>query len=202
MTEPAELRLFVAFTLPEPVKDQLSQAQAELRRVFPEGVVRWAPRKQFHLTLKFLGNVDAANLDPLIEALRIAACPFGPLRLRAEQLGFFPQARWPRVIWAGVRDAQQQLGLLQAAVQRATDAFTSEQPEGAFIGHVTLARVQQPGRIDSLRLVDVANNFSNRCFGEWTANELGLLRSELSPTGARHTTVAFTPLGGSTESLS
>jgi len=49
-------RLFIAIALPEAVQGALETAQGELRRALPGQDVRWTPRAQFHLTLKFLGN--------------------------------------------------------------------------------------------------------------------------------------------------
>src|SRR3954470_9663903 len=80
------LRLFVAISLPEAVKVQVEEAQEEMRRALPAGIVRWTKREQFHLTLKFLGNVDASRVDALEAALREAVSSFAVVRLRAERI--------------------------------------------------------------------------------------------------------------------
>ena len=56
-------RLFVAITLPSEVKSRIQEAQGELRRDLPEKGVSWSRPEQFHLTLRFLGNVDAARFE-------------------------------------------------------------------------------------------------------------------------------------------
>ena len=104
MADSERLQLFIAVTIPEEVKAKIAAAQAELRRVLPERVVRWIRREQFHLTLKFLGDVDAARVGALGEAIRAACRGFSPLALRAERVGFFPDLRYPRVAWVGVQD--------------------------------------------------------------------------------------------------
>ena len=104
---PETLRLFIALTVPEDVKTEIEKAQAALRRALPEGRVRWTKREQLHLTLKFLGNVDAQRFEPLVDAMRGACQGFGALELRAEGIGFFPDLRLPRVVWAGVRTPRQ-----------------------------------------------------------------------------------------------
>jgi 2'-5' RNA ligase len=98
------LRLFLAISLPDSVKDEIEKAQRQLRVAFPGKLVRWTKREQFHLTLKFLGNVRESRVSGLISALRETCMPLSELQLRAEGIGFFPDARFPRVIWAGVRD--------------------------------------------------------------------------------------------------
>ena len=104
MTAVAEYRLFVALTAPELVRREVEKAQAELRACVPQARVTWTRREQFHLTLKFLGNVEGERAGGLVEAVRGAASGFAPLRLRAEGVGCFPDLRSPRVVWLGVRD--------------------------------------------------------------------------------------------------
>ena len=104
MADGATFRLFIAVTIPEEIKAKIEEAQAELRRALPAHGVRWTRREQFHLTLRFLGDVDAARVEPLGEAIRAVCRGFGPLHLRAERVGFFPDLRYPRVVWVGVQD--------------------------------------------------------------------------------------------------
>src|ERR1035437_9263389 len=137
MAESERFRLFIAVTIPKPVKAKMEEAQAELRRALPERAVRWTRREQFHLTLKFLGDVDAAQVEALGEAIRATCRGFGALHLRAERVGFFPDLRYPRVVWVGVQDQAEQLPLLQAAVDLAAREYTTEEKEAQFTGHVT-----------------------------------------------------------------
>jgi 2'-5' RNA ligase len=189
-------RLFVAVTLPEDVKAAVEKAQAELRRSAPGSAVRWATRDQFHLTLKFLGNVESARVDSLSAGLELACRPFSPLRFRAARIGFFPNQRRPRVVWVGVTDRDERLSLLQRAVEAAASGFTSEEREGRFTGHVTLGRVKDPNASVALSLGGVSEAMAGRLFGEWTASHVELIRSELSPAGARYTTLREVPLPG------
>ncbi len=195
--ESENLRLFVAVTVPEGVKDAVMKAQDALRRVTPEGHVRWTRRDQLHLTLRFLGDVDAGRVSALTEALQRCCQEFAPLRLHAEGIGFFPDARRPRVLWVGVQDAQDQLRRLQGAVQAATAPFTAEKPEQHFAGHVTLGRIKGLGRADADALAAAAEQAAQRPFGQWVATEIEIIQSELSPKGAQYTTLAELGLTGS-----
>jgi RNA 2',3'-cyclic 3'-phosphodiesterase len=192
--EPRTWRLFIAIPLPEPVKDAIEQAQAELRRALPDAGVRWTKREQFHLTLKFLGDVEAARVDSLKGSLSRACEKFAALPLRVERVGFFPQARSPRVIWVGVNDSGGMLQRLQGGVEMATAEFTQEKPEGQFAGHITLGRIKAITRLQADTLAKVALGMKDRRFGEWTADQVELIRSELASGGARYTTLAAVPL--------
>ncbi len=191
---PTKYRLFVATTVPETVKARILEARRLLERSLAEGSARWARPEQFHLTLRFLGSVEATQLEPLIDALRRSCREFGALKLKAEGIGFFPRPRSPRVVWVGVTDAAQRLPTLWASVQEATNPFTPEKPEDRFTGHITLARIKSIRPREAEALSSQAGELMARVFGEWTSTEVALIRSQLSPHGARYTTMAAIPL--------
>lgn len=192
---PEYYRLFIAIQLPEHLKTGIEKAQSELRRAVSEGCARWTTRQQFHLTLKFLGDVEAPRVGALAEAVRNACLGFPPLQLRARQVGFFLDRHFPRVAWVGVGDQPGQLPRLQAAVDAASRDFTAEAPEKNFTGHITLARVKGIRRHESEALAKAASGMAERFFGEWTADLVEIMRSELLPAGARHSSVAAIRLG-------
>ena len=187
-------RLFIAISLPEEVKDEIEKAQREMREALAGNFVRWTKRAQFHLTLKFLGNVAESRVAGLVTALREACLAFTTLQLRAESVGFFPDLRFPRVVWVGVHDSKEVLALLQNAVEAAAGSFTNEPSETKFTGHVTLGRIPRVKRREAEALEQVALGISDRFFGEWVADRIELIRSELSSSGSHYTTLANIPL--------
>jgi 2'-5' RNA ligase len=188
-------RLFVAIRLPEAVKDAVEKVQSELRDALPEGCIRWTKRSQFHLTLEFLGNVNLTRVEGLTRSLQQRCEGLASLRLKAERIGFFPSMRYPRVVWVWVHDAEEQLSKVQSAVKSAVQSWSGEQREEPFTGHVTLGRCQGIKRREADVLSNLAMTMVDRSFGEWTAKEIELIRSELSPNGSRYTVLASVPLG-------
>jgi RNA 2',3'-cyclic 3'-phosphodiesterase len=189
-------RLFVAISLPDAVREEIEKVQREMRRELSGNFMRWTKREQFHLTLKFLGNVPEGRVVELSDVLRGACAPFKALRLRAERIGFFPDMRYPRVAWAWVRDEKELLPRLQQAIEMSVQPFTDERAEKKFTGHVTLARIQGIKRPQAEILSKFALGLAESFFGEWVADKVELIRSELSSGGARYTTVAEFPLSG------
>jgi 2'-5' RNA ligase len=187
-------RLFLAIAVPDEVKAQMEQVQGELRRAAPAGRISWTKSGQFHLTLKFLGNVDAQRIEALTDAVGGVCREFGPLRLRAQQVGAFPNFRKPRVIWVGLNEVQDRLAPLQRALEVACRNFTAEESQERFTGHVTLARVKtiNPAEVNSLAAAAAA--WAQRVFGEWAAGEVELMESQLSSEGAKHTLLKAIPL--------
>jgi RNA 2',3'-cyclic 3'-phosphodiesterase len=183
-------RLFIAISLPEAVKAKLLRVQDEMKKALPRGCVRWTKPEQFHLTLKFLGLVKADEVEALSNSLSEVCASFPALRLRAERVGFFPDLRYPRVIWAWVHDAKEQLPVLQSAIEQAVGSFSEEKAEKTFTGHITLGRCQGIKRPQAEILSRLALGMTERFFGEWTAEAVELIRSELSPSGSHYTTLA------------
>jgi 2'-5' RNA ligase len=193
-SSPQHLRLFIAIAVPDLVKEQIKMAQGQLRIGLERGVVRWTKPAQFHLTLRFLGRIDAGLVESLVDALRVVCRSARSFQLQANGVGFFPNARAPRVVWIGVQDSGGRLSTLQQTVQQATHRFTAEKAEERFNGHITLGRIKHLSRKETDALARTAGRFAETLFGEWTAHELHLMQSELSPEGAEHRLLAAIPL--------
>jgi 2'-5' RNA ligase len=183
-------RVFVAVALPEAVRYAIEAAQNELRAAMHSPSIRWTRPEQLHLTLRFLGGVDVRQVEPLKESVRDACDGFGGFQLSASGLGVFPNVRRPRVVWAGIDDANGRLSELQRSIQSATSAFTSEPPEDRFTGHVTLARCRDAGRGEAATLAGMIGRMATRSFGAWTVSDVEVIRSETLPTGSRYSTLA------------
>ena len=193
LTDP--LRLCIAISIPEPVRDEIIRVQEELLPLVPRGVARWTRPDQFHLTLRFLGDVPADGVEDLKKSAGAVCRNARPLSLRAEGIGFFPNLRAPRVIWVGINDGAGRLVDLQQQIETAVGPFSPEPGEKNFTGHVTLGRLKNPRPADTRDLAARAQTLEKRLFGEWTAQEMEIIRSELSPAGARHTLLAAFRLG-------
>ena len=125
------MRLFVGLELPETHREAL----AALRR--PMGGARWVATENFHLTLRFVGEIDEDGAQDLDACLAAIAAPGFVVRLQGA--GTFGNGRRTRAVWAGVAPAPG-LAALQSKVERAAQRAGCA-PEGRkFAPHVTLAR--------------------------------------------------------------
>jgi 2'-5' RNA ligase len=190
-----KLRLFVAIPIPEPVRDEIIRVQRELQPLVPRNVARWTRPDQFHLTFRFLGDVPVAGLEQLKASVNAICRSAQPLRLHAEGVGFFPNPHSPRVVWVGISDQAGLLVDLQKRIETAVRPFTADPGAENFAGHVTLGRLKNLKPPDARKLAAHAQAVKDRTFGEWTADEIAIIQSELSPAGARHTLFAAFRLG-------
>ncbi len=190
------LRLFVAIHLPAAVREEILRVQQELRELAPRTAVRWTPPEQFHLTLKFLGNVPAGSTNALKQSLAEACAGIRPFHLRARGIGFFPNDRKPRVLWVGMEGGENDLAGLQVRVEEALAPFAEKPGAEKFRAHATLGRFQKFRRHNVEALLPHARSLASQSFGEWRVEDVGLFRSELSPDGARHTLLSSCRLPG------
>ena len=106
------MRLFVAMDIPEDVRAAIGALAAKLRPACRNA--RWVRIEGLHVTLKFIGETSSEKAAEIKTAL--ASIPSrAPIPMNFRGLGFFPNDRRPRVLWAGI-EAGPELAALAAAV--------------------------------------------------------------------------------------
>ena len=180
------MRLFVALEIPSAVRENLAALIGELRAadaLASRNKARWVRAENLHVTLKFIGNVDAGKLDAIRAALAEVRCD-APVELRFRGLGFFPNNRRPRVLWAGVEDSPNLAELAGEIDARLTKLGIPRETRD-FAAHLTLARFDPPGISETLRAAAQKN--AAREFGSVRTGEFHLFESKTRPTGAEYT---------------
>lgn len=184
------MRLFAAIDLPEEVRAALAHEQQALARLCRQNrEIRWARAEGLHLTLKFLGEVPAERVPGVAGALGELG-DFAKFPVEIKGLGFFPDARKPRVLWAGV-EASAALGELAGRVDTALERLDFAPAGGPFRPHLTLARFRRPRSEPALEAA--AAQAKSLSFGRFEANEFFLFESRLLPSGAEYHKLAQFP---------
>jgi RNA 2',3'-cyclic 3'-phosphodiesterase len=164
------------------VEEAIEQFVAPLRPLGSR--VRWVPRANFHLTLRFLGNEAPSSLiEALVPELAAIAKRTRPFALSVEGIDGFPQLTRPRVIWIGLRGD----GLLELATSVRTAAVQAGFASGEhpYTPHLTIARVRDPKRLDELPTsLEAART---HYFGTSTIASMALFQSVLTATGPNYT---------------
>ncbi|MGH2697772.1 MAG: RNA 2',3'-cyclic phosphodiesterase [Actinomycetota bacterium] len=184
------LRLFVAADVPPELLDSVNRALAPLRSRDDLGSARWTKPANQHLTLKFLGWVDAEARDPIDEAVGGVAGAHEAGVVTLEGLGAFPSQRRARVLWLGLRDPRALLTALATALDSSLEPLGFEAEKRAFTPHLTLARFKPPASIQGvLNEVELPE-------ASFDVGHLALYRSRLHPKGASYEVLEAFPLGG------
>jgi len=193
---PAFWRLVIAIAVPPEVRQEIGRAQSRLQRHSPPGAVRWTRPEQFHITLKFLGDVPVEQVVALEKSVAVVCAGFPALRLSARGIGFFPSERKPRVIWAGASDDGGHLPGLHRHLDEALRWLAPAELPEKFTSHITLGRFKLGHHAAIPKVVALAAELRNRDFGNWQSDKVEIIRSELSSDGAEHTPIAAFPLAG------
>lgn len=180
---PERIRSFVAVELSEESRRLCAALQERLRR----GVtgVKWVEPEQFHLTLKFLGDVPRGDVPRVSEALEAAAARLEPFTLSLRGAGAFPNQRRARVVWIGVEQGAEELRRAAAAVEEALGPLGYPPEDRPFRAHLTVGRVREPG--PSPRLEESLRALSQEVCGESLIGHLTLFASKLTPKGPIYT---------------
>jgi RNA 2',3'-cyclic 3'-phosphodiesterase len=161
-------RAFVALAPPDAQRAQLGAYLERCRAAAPE--FRWVAPESVHLTLRFLGRVDAPALADLSGRLRALRRPPFPLRLAG--LGTFGGRR-PSVIWLGLAEGVEPAAMLARAVEAECAAVGLEPEPRPFRPHLTLARARERS---GAPLPDLPPSPE---LAPWTATEMILFESRL-----------------------
>ena len=180
---PAALRLFVAIDAPPPVATALHGLGS------PAAGFSWTPVDRLHLTLRFLGDTPADQVDALRARLRgIRVARF---LLPVEGLGVFPPRGQPRVLWCGVGGGHPHIQQLRQRIDDSVLALGLEADLRGFVPHFTLARL---GAVAPARVAQWLRDHRGFAAPPFRAEGFTLYASELRPAGAVHTALEHFPL--------
>jgi len=194
------MRVFVAIDVGDTVRREVTRVVTTLTGKIeaaktPPKVV-WVKPDALHVTLRFLGDVEPAEVERL-QSVLFAPIPIAPFELSWRGVGTFPNNRQPRALWLGVIDGAAALARVEAEVaQRLAGGTAVELEDRAFLPHLTLGRVKMAGAgIDWPKILQSVEVKGARSM----VSRVTLYRSELSHRGPHYTELVSAPLIGTTK---
>ena len=177
------IRSFLAFDIESnEVRSKLAKAQALL--VQSGADLKIVETENIHITMRFLGNITPVKVERVFEEMKTVQ--FIPFNVQIKGLGAFPDIRYPRVVWAGIIEGQDQLRSVFSQLEpRLRELGFAADPKG-FSAHLTLARVRS-GK-NKVELAKVLTENADYEFGTIQAKCLRLKQSVLSPKGPAYST--------------
>ena len=181
-----QIRGFIAIELPPEITLKLGQLQAQMK-TGEQPWVKWVKTEGTHLTLKFLGNMAAANTAAVTRAIEEAVAGITPFPLEVKDLGVFPNPKRVQVAWVGINGEVAKLNQIKARLDAnlAPLGFTPE--ARPFTPHLTLARLKShasPEQRQNFGRLITASHFEA---GEIMVDAISLMKSQLTPAGAIYT---------------
>jgi 2'-5' RNA ligase len=190
------IRAFVAVALDEELRAAVAATVDRLRAL--GRAVAWVPPQNLHVTLQFLGNQSEERLAEAEAALADAAAGRTPIDVTFHGIAAFPGLERPRILWVGLAHGALEARGLQAAVADALAARGFAKEERPWHPHLTIGRVPDERRWRREAgppLRSALAQAATTTFGTQRVTEVALMRSDLSPAGARYTVRRALPLG-------
>ncbi len=184
------MRTFLAVEIPEEQLAELERLSGKLQRAAVDSrlSIRWTRRSQYHLTLRFFGDLDPQRRGLAEEAVSEVIERFGKFSVGPGFLGTFPNWKNPRVLWAGITFPPE----LREFAAELDDRFAQVglgRADEEFRPHITLARIKRgPFGL----LAQLLSEFRGKKWGgekEFSLSRVTLFKSELFPSGAVYTPI-------------
>jgi 2'-5' RNA ligase len=141
-----------------------------------------------HLTLRFLGDIEEAQLPEIVTIVRSASKETVNFSLNARGIGVFPNFRAPRVIWMGIEGELDPLRRIHHRLGEELAPLGFPPEERPIAGHLTLGRVAE--RISSPLLQRAVSTVGQIESGIFKVDRICLIKSDLKPTGPVYTRLA------------
>lgn len=185
------IRTFLAVVLSDETKRRFEELCTELSQELKG--FKWTRPDQLHLTLAFLGDVEASKIPQLISGLSPVVRKRSAFDAQWSGLGAFPKPERASILWAGVDLGRNQLLSLHREV---ADALVSLgfSPDSKFTPHVTLARAKRFGG-GPANLKPIIDRFREITFGADKFSQVAVMSSECRPSGSVYTPMATLALG-------
>ncbi len=188
------VRTFLCIEIPAAIRQRIEELQRTLRSL--DAQASWVRGQNIHLTLKFLGDVERTRIEKVIEAVTSAALEINPFEIEVGGAGCFPSPRSPRVLWVGLTRLTDEFRQLHRIVETSLAHSGFARDEKKFSPHLTIARLRSPRNAALLAEKLIATGFEPESF---TAREVMVMRSELSPGGSIYTPLAVIKLGNASQ---
>jgi 2'-5' RNA ligase len=166
-------RLFLAVWPPARLTEQLRALERP-----PRPGLRWTTEDQWHVTLRFLGDLATPDEEAVHGCVGRAAA-----LVPAPEAAAGPRARPLGLAWVLPVGG---LDRLAEAINNATRDVGQPPTHRGYRGHLTLARARHHHLLRGLPAADVAE--------VWTVPEVTLVRSHLASTGARYAVIGRWPM--------
>ncbi len=176
------VRCFIAIEVPKPVQVLLKPVQTRLQSETPK--VSWTKPGNFHLTLKFLGDVHAEEISVVTEAVENVAAKQPAFSIEFGGIGAFPTLTRPRVIWVGLKHGAATVSRLAKAVNLELKPLDFP-ADNRFHPHLTLGRVKRPMNLKPLK--NILQKYDTIDGAMVSVSEIAVMQSQLHPNGAIYT---------------
>lgn len=189
LRQPELVRAFFAIELDKTARAAAGRVAGVLRKSHAERAVRWVRPENFHVTLRFLGNVESGSLAELAGHVAEALAGSRPFELALGAAHGFPKPKQPRAVVLDL-EPKAPVVALAAAVERGAVTSGLRRESKRFRAHLTLGRVRRDVKARDLHFEGERSEAVL-----FPVREVVLFRSQLTQQGPEYTALERIPLG-------
>lgn len=182
---PESIRTFIAIEISEEIKEKISQIQERIKQADSlKG--KWVSKNNIHLTLKFLGDTRLSDIEKIKDKIRDCLLDEKSIDCILTNIGVFPNERFTRVIWAGIKKGDIQIISLAKKLEKSLLKLGFKKEKRDFKAHLTICRPKQilnHGQFKSV-LDEINQSFQPQDF---IINKITLFESKLTSQGPIYT---------------
>ncbi|WP_162523530.1 RNA 2',3'-cyclic phosphodiesterase [Calorimonas adulescens] len=132
------MRAFVAINFPEYIKEEIKGVQDSLKPHVKSA--RWTRPGNFHLTLKFLGEIDRIQKESACAAIKQVCADMLPFEIEFDGLGYFGTQGDMKVVWIGLNGGIEEIMFLHNNIEKTFKDSGFPSDKKGFKPHITIAR--------------------------------------------------------------
>ena len=187
------IRTFVAVEISSAVRQFAAELIDEFRTAGADA--KWIDPQNLHVTLKFLGDVDAREIHQPCRAVQDAVGDVAPFEFAVRGAGAFPNPNRPRTIWLGVGPGDEEMVALNRRIEPPLEKLGFRREARRYQPHLTIGRVRRGGP-GVRELGELIRHYADFDVGRTTVSEVIVFSSRLDRSGPTYEALARAPLGG------
>ncbi len=181
------LRLFIAVDLPDIIKDKI---EAITKPFLNKINCKKVKKENFHLTLKFLGNIDInliEKIENIMDSIEKEEIRF---YFKLQDSGYFPYNRYPSVLWISLKDEMNNILKINEYLEnKIEETFGIKKEKRRFVPHITIARIRKSNEKILYKVEDFLPKINKELqrIEIFEVKKIILFKSELKKEGAIYT---------------
>ncbi|MDP8217035.1 MAG: RNA 2',3'-cyclic phosphodiesterase [Candidatus Kaelpia imicola] len=180
------LRTFIAIEIDDETRNRISKIQNSFKKSGAE--IRFVAPNNIHITLIFIGNIEITKVNEMKKVLQNPISDIRIFKILPKDIGCFPNAKNPRILWIGIKDGVERLIELNKKIKLLLKNCKITTDNREYHPHMTIGRIRPSKDISTLETTLL--NFPEQRFQQIDVDRISLIKSNLTSDGPRYETIA------------
>lgn len=178
-----KVRSFLSLNIDSYLTTALTVVQERVKNQLDKYNVKWEKPDNFHLTIRFLGDFGLDSIEKLKSRLDTINLSFSSINLTTKGIGFFPNTRFPNVVFIDLKGKQDNCDELVERIDEVLKEFNIK-PDKKFVPHITLGRFRQEHKVKLAKEINIDVEEVEVKFDSFY-----LIKSQLTPKGSIYSVI-------------